>query len=1813
MNKKSTHIFKGIDTDSSPMAVNESLANTIHNLRVTANEAYSDTHGSSDVLNTSDPVNTVISPELGTVLLKRSSDDEIKDVPFIFGSYVGHCVCNNNLVVFSIYEYHSWNVLPDSNSTQNNRVNYNYTDVFEDGHSYDMIVKYELKNIPDNLQFDSFTILAIIDRSSNLGEAFSLQYPIESLFCYENTKTQRLYFVDGKNQPRSINIADYIYEVYRADSTITNTFYTSYDDINISPAYLSDRVNFNCDIDITNTSSSNGEFKPGTIQYAITLVSNNDTESSIFYISPMYYLSPIERGESTDNMVQNTFTINITNATNYENFKRMRIYAIARTSEAAIVTRLISDRTITNNIIIVDDGKIGSTEDYTSLFYKGSERVVAYTLDQKDGTLFLGNLKYKPSEIPALKGDEFTINLVALDYYGHAIYDYAGYKKDGSLMSMDLDYKQLFWNEGVLDAYSGVFEKKSRLRPDITLNNAYGYYNYTFKTPLHKKYYEHDFENTRSARAIKRFKSGEYYKLGLVGQLDNGKFTDVLPLNIVYNPYKPIFTQYVNTNLYQIDSIKYLDVYKGTDKESCDDGYNALIDELDKFVNQRDCFLTTGFRVLIKNDTTYNSWISRCKRANIVKLYPVVVYPNSAYKAVLTQGILSPTVFNVREHTNTRHNISSWYYRPYAKGILNDNHQFKGSGTSGEWTVTVLDNDHTPYNGANDVQWVINHPDWEDDISYTDVYNLSCITSGSHYRALYSSSFPNGEIESNIVGCPVNYLMMTYNSDDLWGHYGAKYRSHSLSGTALTNGNRSKLFIHPNFKDINQIRIMGPTMYSANKVLYPSDETIGPNNPKFNDSWSWSILTKEQYSKYLGDNFLMNCNLLTLNSPETESSKLLVNSVRDSLGNGYKLRLVGFSDYCTDRILYGKKGISVDEIKDKFRLAHYSKYYNGNYRNLTYLKNRQVKSEIMDGAGKRFWGKTGNNNNLDDGYISQNNIYLGDCTWSYTEEDRYNGNVFVGRKVSCNLAYGSTNYYIASTKDNGNIPMYDFKYVEGKVGGRVSVKDIYEQYEQPMNTDTDISVISIGNSNMFASETREGRGVRNTLLSNTYQGDTLFSSWASSLYLEHANDGPKGDADTVTNKNKKALSMYNQIPHICWWYPDDSFPETGSTDEPLKTILDCIPTWVPIVSTDPDSFITYTNSYYSKNKTVDIKYNSTPFIAISLGTKTKTNVDGDEYEIDNILANTGYGMGSVENTPYWIGNGTEEDKTYRCESVVDKLYGYLDMVGQFIGELYKDPDDIGIKFLHDADGNVSGIDYVNSTYMGGSQEDPFLDWIICGDPVDLRKDPGVVNRKTALSTLNDDGWEQTVGEYYELVYTEGDTYIGRFDSLKTYPYNEVTQSVVEIYSTVLESSINLEERIDVRKREDLEVTSNTNFNLYNEQAYNQTPALLTHHVKDINKVSVDNFPNTITWTGAKTFGADIDEWTHITMLSTMDLDGQYGVVRYLTNFNNSLYCFQDSSISLVNFNSRVTIPTSDNNPIEITNGYKVDGKTNITNQYGCSNKWSIITGVRGVYFVDDINNKACLFTNNQVNALSNTLGVQRFFNERHVSGNVYTTSEHLWYPVNDTWNYCRCFYDNRRNEVYYIFNDTALVFNETLGIFTGTFDYEKTKAMFNVGDYFGSIWFDEGLGTDEIYELFSGYDLDQSVRPYGMYGVFYTENGESRYKDYLLEYIEHGDVALNKTFNTVEWFSENNNMFNYISVNSVDFYSSLTPIRYGIGGNGIQRFNYYRVHIPQHYNASHQYMRARHSYPYCKISLYGTSKNISKCYKLHNITTTYSV
>lgn len=320
--KSSQHFFKGMQRDLSVSKFNPEYAFDAQNIRITARD--------NNTLLT-------VTNERGNkeIPLQSPSGDPVA----IDGVLLGQNVLNNYVTLFT-------------KGTNDNI--------------------YRLEN--KGTYFETLLLF-----SGNLN--FSTDYPIENIGVYENDNIQKVYWIDGLNQSRVINIV------------ATDSVRAKWD--NDSFNFVQD-LSLKETVTVTRNDLASGSFSSGVIQYAFTYYNKYGQESNIFYTSPLEYISFASRGASPEEKVSNSFTITIENADT--RFDYVRVYSIHRASIDATPNVLnVVDIPInpvtraTTTLTYVDNGITGTSVDPTELLYVGGEDVVFGTIAQKDNTLFLGN------------------------------------------------------------------------------------------------------------------------------------------------------------------------------------------------------------------------------------------------------------------------------------------------------------------------------------------------------------------------------------------------------------------------------------------------------------------------------------------------------------------------------------------------------------------------------------------------------------------------------------------------------------------------------------------------------------------------------------------------------------------------------------------------------------------------------------------------------------------------------------------------------------------------------------------------------------------------------------------------------------------------------------------------------------------------------------------------------------------------------------------------------------------------------------------------------------------------------------------------------------------------------------------------------------------------------------------------------------------------------------------------------------------------------------------------------------------------------
>ena len=364
------HVFQGMRQDNHPIRQESKYLWEAHNIRFTARD---------------DSTLLSMTNERGTKIVDR----------LIVGSYIGHCVVGNYLVVFTVKK------------NKDSTLNY--------------IHRIEKKA-------DGW--VATILYTGNLN--MDVEHPIQALGIYEGELVQKVYWVDGKNQPRSINVV--ASRLLFKDQDIMEL--SDADKNNLYPEGCFDftqELLLNEEITVTREEGG-GAFSPGTIQYAFSYYNRHGQESNLFYTTELLNISFPTRGGSPEDVVSNTFHISIKNPES--NFQYLRIYSIHRTSiDATPIVKIVTDIEITgsNEITYIDTGLTGSNIDPTKMLYIGGESIIAGTIAEKDNTLFLGNIELNRKSIPdelkdALKEQVVTIGTRRIELKSvddsEAIYEY---------------------------------------------------------------------------------------------------------------------------------------------------------------------------------------------------------------------------------------------------------------------------------------------------------------------------------------------------------------------------------------------------------------------------------------------------------------------------------------------------------------------------------------------------------------------------------------------------------------------------------------------------------------------------------------------------------------------------------------------------------------------------------------------------------------------------------------------------------------------------------------------------------------------------------------------------------------------------------------------------------------------------------------------------------------------------------------------------------------------------------------------------------------------------------------------------------------------------------------------------------------------------------------------------------------------------------------------------------------------------------------------------------------------------------------------
>lgn len=1636
MNKKEIHVMTGMTRDTAVQRFNPNMAFDARNIRLTAK-------GENSVL-------LSVTNEKGTKEI--TLEDQIN------GTVIGTASFADAIVVFS--------TIPDSQ---------------ESAKDFIYCIKDLLTETPE------ISVLFEGDLS------FDVQHPLETLAIVENAFIRKVYWVDGINQPRMINIENY------ADGPETNP----------------DKFNFVRDIDFTNQqiievtkNPAGGNFPTGTIQYCFTYFDKFGQQTAPVSVSPLYYLSPTDRGLPEDGTASNSFIIKIPNPDT--KFEYVRVYAILRTSENATpMVRIVGDYSCTNTQLEqsnswVEIPEIGFNSSNMNDYY--------FTEEGGESPIFL-------SEILALRQffdilDDSEISLSSLEGAEESVTLSGNWSSNtDSLVIIDGSGR-------IIETLSTFIYNTDR---DSTLEDL--------KYILGDTYFLLD-KNT----GIVYFgyqEIGSIIKNRLNFVPTAGSFPDYQPEEFRSEPYEVILSGFASdpptigigyiyygdgSILRQIIEKKYLHGPNDTLYKAGEKGFYVTPE------------------IIVDGD-----WLVE---GNIIPggyaLYQQQISEDEILHAVDTgehgETVDATLLLFLLGHQITAKTLAAKDNTLFL-GNLKDNSEILGTKKIGETQLVDL------IKGCSIESIYTNYDGKYDPSSYITINNDGEVTlpNGSdanwikaleeHQRGTSGTSFYDYEVNNNRSSRQLksfkygeNYRLGLIAQDNkgrwsevLWikDATEAKRPIRTLVGT---DGNN-------NFQDIrwynnvgfraeipsNIVSFLKENNYEniAPVVVYPqnADRIViaqgilagtvynvkdrADNSPyvqadwRFRMGYSWKAIREEiqicswedypDYPEYtvpsgkkyipeefenrFGEAFYRDPTIVTFHSPDIEFSDDLRNG--DFL-NTY-LRLTGFSTLQftaanTDTETLGLDyGFSEDSVSAGFAIApelHRAAFLRTSspgFAEFSTVKN--IEKTFKDFAKR-------NDPNEDyfptqeefkalqfGGYLDVVSQYTnsGELTPATGIEYSEGESAYLGfywrtylwhRNGSLNNQPPLTTTAKKTSQDRTALLerkcISELRYARTYWQGTLPTINIGTPKIADSSQNTMLRVSSLENNEISYYSNIDKVLVPNFIDTSAAVDDSSLTEGA----VPHNISFPDGQDKTKGYSIKAISSEYVQAESETGFVP-----VIYNMFRPVKSLK---------------SYYKRDNEKFNRGKDpVLMRYKTTPHLVIPLYSR-------DETLLGSLAPNTFTGrVTGAENISNFFWAKPEQEVAVYGITSGDKIKFNNNIL--YIADLCRNFTSEQMQFR-----------------FGGTSKEALAsnDWVICGEVKSLTRD--------AAET----------GSVY-LDYVEGDTYVMRYDCLKSYPYTqEDPNSIVSIFSTELETRVNLDFKYDRnRGLSDNTLVTPENFNLFNRPGYEQTNQYFTYHALDYDRYKKLQYPNMITWSLEKTNGEDIDTWCSIPLTSTLDLDGEKGEVTALKLFRNEIFAFQNTGISQILFNSRVQIPTSDGQPIEISNGFKVQGKRYITDNIGVTNKWSIVATHIGLYFIDDERNSIYRFGGEGLEDISLKFGFRTWLHSNNSYG--------VWNPRDYT--NLRTFYDKANMDLYFTTKDEALVFSEQLNTFISFMDYGDTETLFNFNDKFYA--FRKGNTHSSLHELWAG--------PYNM---FFGE-----FKPYWLGFVSNADATIDKVFNTLEW------------------------------------------------------------------------------------------
>lgn len=1722
---KQLFTIKGMSRDLAPSKSPNQYAYEIRNLRLTAQE---------------DSTLLVLTTEKGNTEYRIIENNPSEIIDFnIIGLIVGYCTINRYLVIFT--------------------------------HAEGQLAKDYIYRLEEKTDSDAPTMLCTVIFDGVLG--FSNSTKVDTLGVYENESIQKVYWIDGEHSLRFINIVS-------KNLPIT--------DIHKISSVPNMQLKENVTVERT---SLYGNYNAGTLQYFFYYYNKNGAQSSLFYQSPLQYSSFSRRGGNAEETIGNSFKLTVKNID--RNFDYIRVVSAYRSSQNGTpVYRLVQDVPINDNPSIQE-----LVEDYTLERWNGTvsgirtdQRIEVIAKEYTAGSIGRNKVVPLGMYIKNEEGnqEEYSIllnrppgsmgNGTSIEVYLYTgRYDAQGNERVERYIAGEQSAMYADWYSALIKVSTAINDNGIRTY-SISLSDT------------NKAWY---------SISYKRIKTSKIETIpNSISIIDNGfgEVLDDFSLMQSYDIVPKSFERKDNTLFlgnYSLPQSNLEEEEALTLKEKCFIRFSYK-DALDNRVEgdviayqnqlQLDNTKITSFKggewyhfglILQDNFGNWTSVIDLGEKQN--PLYPkqtkdniylvgaTIQFDEAAYTIlqkysrmkvvmieqqglqVIAQGVLCPTTFNKNRRDNNPYAQSSWLFRTVVettnpKEPKNKLYASLNSDRDKEYMSEIQ--------GANENElayYIDNINDFNETDMFLDGNLLSFHSPDLQFERV--TSFPDN-VSMRIIG----YAPITSGSVN-----------HLLQLKSTTRGDGEYDYIN----NINYYAIDR----NANEILPNSYSFFDKQWDTSDDSFYYHQVFLWQRAMSMGSfgpssNSTTSNNGMVFSQPDVKS----IFFQQDSYYTRYLSKETPYT-ITIPKICGGLNNATQVEADNNNQLYPGNKLYIANVNSILTVKNSYsiYGYKVNDSANK----------------IALRNSDCRDGIPMKYKSDTHS--VFALKSMDSNTAtiqllpnMGFPNFFDVSASNTIKFPEYTIGPISNVINlsncnvsiealtkvGRYKENSRSVHYATAVEEPTHTIEIVINNRSLFETEVSSFNPEMTVRVSGnlrvakgSFIGITFTAN--SNEYIDVTCEGILNDIWEVNAIN----DAYTELIPISTSYLESQINK-AKYEGRIPLLRSMTPAqWAAWLQTSSTPEYSYYDLY------------SMIFYYVDTSTATSTS-SGTIRFYKYYLYKLNKAM-EMKEIPWWLTIAKlftlglyNYETTYVYESTIVNHAGTFSIaprMGTYVppqGDTPAQQPELEPQNLNKRATPTQETININSNY-------PYI-WVA---ELYTNHKPNY-NLKTAkwITASN------SVPIDYFIEANIGDTYYQKYDCLKTSPNSlEDVNQVTNVFSFMCETKVNIDGRWDSHRGDNATNILQDKFNLLNK-VYTQEDNLFSFAYLDRQDL-INKFPNQITWSLSKVYGEEIDSWTKINLVSTLDLDGLLGEIRDIKLWNDNLLVFQDKGISRILYKEQTTIATNSGVPVEIANSGKVDGSHYVSNQIGCKNKDSIQVTQEGIYFVDE-NTKEIYKMSKGLESLSKGKGFNAY-----LYNNPYISTE-------------KTFYDPKLRDVYFQFGGECLVYNEQLSEFTSFLDYTM-DFMFPFQDSLVAI------KNNKLWKQFAGNYLS----------LF----GED--KSYSIDLIASENPTEDKIFSNVEFRAEvlddsiqepysqrtysDLNILPFTKIRAWNEYQDTgevdfeRTIRRNTGSNLAQKFRIWRGDIPR--AETNPLERIRN--PWVRIKLFDDGSN--KKTIIHDIAITY--